>query len=194
MGLMERVYSVLTVSRKESFAGSLALLLPEKKFDPVVNLNSGAAARRAMLERDFDLVIIDFPLPDESGVRLAIEAVGNKKSVALIVVSADKYTEVFMKVAEYGVFTLMKPLPAREAERAVEWMCVTRERLRGYERAEKSVSEKMEEIRLVNRAKWILIDVLGMSENDAHRYIEKQAMDRCVTKSEVARGIISTYE
>ncbi len=52
----------------------------------------------------------------------------------------------------------------------------------------------MEEIRLVNRAKWILIDVLGMSENDAHRYIEKQAMDRCVTKAEVARGIISTYE
>ena len=187
MGLMERVYSVLTVSRKESFADSLASLLPEKKFDPVVNLNSGAAARRAMLERDFDLVIIDFPLSDESGVRLAIEAVGNKKSVALIVVSADKYTEVFMKVAEYGVFTLM-------TERAVEWMCVTRERLRGYERAEKSVSEKMEEIRLVNRAKWILIDVLGMSENDAHRYIEKQAMNRCVTKSEVARGIISTYE
>ncbi len=118
MGLMERVYSVLTVSRKESFANSLAVLLPEKKFDPVVNLNSGAAARRAMLERDYDLVIIDFPLPDESGVRLSVEAVGNKKSVALIVVSADKYTEVFMKVAEYGVFTLMKPLPAREAERA----------------------------------------------------------------------------
>ena len=159
MGLMERVYSVLTVSRKESFADSLAFLLPEKKFDPVINFDSGAA-----------------------------------KSVALIVVSADKYTEVFMKVAEYGVFTLMKPLPQREAERAVEWMCVTRERLRGYERAEKSVSEKMEEIRLVNRAKWILIDVLGMSENDAHRYIEKQAMNRCVTKSEVARGIISTYE
>lgn len=194
MGLMERVYSVLTVSRKESFADSLAFLLPEKKFDPVINFDSGAAARRAMIERDFDLIIIDFPLSDESGARLAIEAVRNRKSVALIVVSADKYTEVFMKVAEYGVFTLMKPLPAREAERAIEWMCVTRERLRGYERAEKSVSEKMEEIRLVNRAKWILIDVLGMSENDAHRYIEKQAMDRCVTKSEVARGIISTYE
>ena len=49
-----------------------------------------------------------------------------------------------------------------------------------------SVEEKMEEIRLVNRAKWILIEQLKMNEPDAHRHIEKQAMDRCVSKKEIA--------
>ena len=42
--------------------------------------------------------------------------------------------------------------------------------------------------------KWILISVLGMSEPDAHRYIEKQAMDRSMTRKAVAEEIIKTYQ
>ena len=56
-----------------------------------------------------------------------------------------------------------------------------------------SVEEKMEEIRIVNRAKWLLISELKMDEPQAHRYIEKQAMDRCISKKEVAEEIIRTY-
>ena len=52
----------------------------------------------------------------------------------------------------------------------------------------------MEEIRLVNRAKWLLISELKMSENDAHKYIEKQAMDRCITRRAMAESIIRTYK
>ena len=52
----------------------------------------------------------------------------------------------------------------------------------------------MEEIRLVNRAKWILIEQLKMTEAEAHRFIEKQAMDRCSAKREIALGIIKTYQ
>ena len=58
----------------------------------------------------------------------------------------------------------------------------------------KAIEEKMEEIRLVNRAKWLLIGELNMTEQEAHRYIEKQAMDRCVTKRAVAEQILSTYK
>ena len=73
-------------------------------------------------------------------------------------------------------------------------MSSARERLRKSEKKALSIEEKMEEIRLANRAKWLLIDELKMSEPDAHRYIEKQAMDRCVSKREVAEEIIKTYE
>ena len=61
-------------------------------------------------------------------------------------------------------------------------------------RKAESLEEKMEEIRLVNRAKWLLIEQLKMTEPDAHRYIEKTAMDRCVTKRTVAETIIKTYQ
>ena len=51
----------------------------------------------------------------------------------------------------------------------------------------------MAEIRIVNRAKWLLISELKMKEPEAHRYIEKQSMDRCVSKRIVAEEIIKTY-
>lgn len=51
----------------------------------------------------------------------------------------------------------------------------------------------MEEIRIVGRAKLLLIEKLKMTEPDAHRYIEKTAMDRCISKRAVAESIIKTY-
>ena len=45
-------------------------------------------------------------------------------------------------------------------------------------------------LRLVNCAKWLLIGQLGMTEADAHRWLEKQAMDRCVSRRSVAEEII----
>ncbi len=51
----------------------------------------------------------------------------------------------------------------------------------------------MAEIRIVSRAKLLLISEMQMDEAQAHRYIEKQAMDRCVTKRAIAEEIINTY-
>jgi len=76
---------------------------------------------------------------------------------------------------------------------ALDWMASARERLRKLEKKTLSIEEKMKEIRIVNRAKWLLITELKMSEPDAHRYIEKKAMDRCVTKREIAEEIIKMY-
>ena len=76
---------------------------------------------------------------------------------------------------------------------SLDWMKCERERLRGAEKKAVSLEEKMEEIRLVNRAKWILISELKMGENEAHRYIEKHAMDLCIPKKEVAQDIIRRY-
>lgn len=76
---------------------------------------------------------------------------------------------------------------------ALDWLTSARERLRQTEKKVLSVEEKIDEIRLVNRAKWLLISELKMTEPDAHRYIEKQAMDRCVQKRRIAEEIIKTY-
>ncbi|MBQ8898803.1 MAG: ANTAR domain-containing protein [Clostridia bacterium] len=72
-------------------------------------------------------------------------------------------------------------------------MSSARERLRKTVEKTLSIEEKMEEIRIVNRAKWILIRELKLDEPEAHRYIEKQAMDRCISKRIVAEEIIKTY-
>ena len=65
--------------------------------------------------------------------------------------------------------------------------------MRKSEKKALSIEEKMEEIRIVNRVKWLLIIELKMDEQGAHRYIEKQAMDRCISKRIVVEEIIKTY-
>lgn len=52
----------------------------------------------------------------------------------------------------------------------------------------------VDEIRLVNRAKLILIKIYGMTEPEAQRAITKSAMDRCVRKRAVALEIITLHE
>ena len=76
---------------------------------------------------------------------------------------------------------------------ALCWLASARERLRKFEKKTLTIEEKMAEIRLVNKAKWILISELHMTEPEAHRYLEKQAMDRCIARRVVAEEIIKTY-
>ena len=42
----------------------------------------------------------------------------------------------------------------------------------------------------MNRAKWSLIQHRGMSETEAHHYLEKQAMERCVSKRVIIEEIL----
>lgn len=193
MSLKERVYSVLVISAKENFNASLQSLLPESKYAPVQMVSSVSLAKRVLLERSFDFVFINTPLPDDFGTRFAIEISGNKGTVILLLVRNEVYEEVCDKVTEYGILTLPKPASKQMVAHTLNFMAGIRERLRKLENQSLSMEEKMKEIRLVNRAKWVLIDELKMSEADAHRYIEKQAMDRCVSRREIAEEIISTY-
>lgn len=193
MSLKERVYSVLVISAKENFNVSLQSLLPESKYSPVQIVSSFSSAKRMLLERSFDFILINTPLPDDFGTRFAIEISANKGTVILLLVRNEVYEEVCDKVTEYGILTLPKPASKQMVIHTLNFMAGIRERLRKLEKKSLSMEEKMEEIRLVNRAKWVLIGELKMTEADAHRYIEKQAMDRCVSRREIAEEIISTY-
>ena len=50
---------------------------------------------------------------------------------------------------------------------------------------------QLQDLKRIQKAKGLLMRQLGMTEQDAHRYIEKQAMDRCVTRRAVAEDILS---
>lgn len=194
MDFKERVYSVLIVSDTEKFRSSLTSLLPESTFSPVVSVPDHASAKRAMLEREFDLALINGTHADDRAAKLAIDVCSEKSAVALLFVKRELYAEIYAKVSDFGVLTIPLPSSPQMVTQALDWARATRERMRRYEKTAQTVQQKMEEIRAVNRAKWLLIDVLKMTEADAHRYIEKQAMDRCVSKLEVAKSIINTYK
>ena len=193
MSLKEQVYNVLIVSAAEGFNDALATLLLTSKYSPTNFVSNISAAKRALAERAFDFVIINSPLPDDIGTRFAIDTGSSKETVVLLMVRAELQEEIYDKVAEHGVFVLPKPTSKPTMAIALSWLSSAREKLRKTEKKTLSIEEKMEEIRIVNRAKWILISELKLDEPEAHRYIEKQAMDRCVSKKVIAEEIIKTY-
>ena len=189
----EVVYSVLVVSSAQKFNDALSSMLPYSDYYPVCFVSNIAAAKRELLDKTYDFVIINAPLPDDYGTRFAIDTCVKSGTVVLLLLRSDSYEEINAKVTSHGVFTLQKPTPTQTLQQGLKWMASARERLRQLESKAITIEEKMEEIRLVNRAKWILIEQLKMTEQEAHRHVEKQPMDRCCSKKEIALGIIKTY-
>ena len=194
MVFQERTYSVLIVTASDSFVSSVMPLLPVTDYWPVTTVRSVSEARRRIAEADFDIVLINAPLPDDFGMRLAIDICTNSGAGVLLMVKNDLFIDIYAKVISYGVITLSKPTNLQMVAQNLRILCATRERLRQMEAKQATVEEKIEEMRLVNRAKWLLIECLGMTEPEAHRYIEKQSMDERISKREVAENIIKTYK
>ena len=194
MEFTERRYSVLLVSSSPKFNESMLALLPESRFYPVAAVSDVSSARRRLLESKHDIVIINAPLPDDFGTRLALCICENSGAGVLLFVKAEHYPDINGRVSPFGVLALPKPTTSQAVSQSLQLLCGTRERLRRMEQKTASIEEKMEEIRIINRAKLLLMEQLKMTEKEAHRFIEKQAMDRCVTRITIAQSILSTYK
>ena len=192
MEFTERRYSVLLVSSSPKFNESMLALLPESRFYPVAAVSDVSSARRRLLESKYDIVIINAPLPDDFGTRLALNICDNSGTAVLLFVKAEHYPDINGRVSLFGVLALPKPASSQTVSQSLQLLCGTRERLRRMEQKTASIEEKMEEIRIINRAKLLLMEQLKMTEKEAHRFIEKQAMDRCVTRITIAQSILST--
>lgn len=190
----EYTYRVLIASSSDKFTEGIMPLLPENEFGPIETAKSAGEAKRKLLERCFDIILINTPLTDAFGTELALDAVTDTRSGALMFLKNDVYEAVTDKVIDYGVFTLAKPVSLSMIRQILKNMYAMQERFRLMEKKTARLEEKMQEIRTVNHAKWTLIRNMGITEDEAHRLIEKQAMDTRRTKSEVAEGIIRTYE
>lgn len=189
----EQTASVMIVSTTDKALGFFQKILPKDQFYPLTWVHSAGEAQRELVNKSVDIVVINAPLKDEMGTELAIELAQNNSCGVMMMVKNDVYEQVSYKVEEYGVLTLPRPCTAQQAFQTMKLLLATKQRLKALEQKTASLEEKMKEIRLVNRAKGLLMDNLKFTEQEAHRYIEKAAMDNCRKKSEIAQNIINTY-
>lgn len=190
----EDTYRVLLVSASDKFNTVTASLLPSSEFWPVTVAKSAGEAQRRLLDARYDIVLVNTPLPDEFGTALAEDACEKTQASVLLLVKRELHDEIYCKVMEAGVITLPKPTNEAAMSQMLRTLCSVRERLRRLEERQVTVEKKIEELRLVNRAKWLLIQRLHMTEEDAHQYIRRQAMDKRVTQREAAEDILRTYQ
>ena len=188
----KNIYRVLIAGANDRTFDSLRELLPPDSYEPPLRAGSAGEVKRMLLETDVDLVILNAPLRDEFGTQLALNLSQDNLCV-LMLVPAESFDAVCYKVEDEGILTLSKPVSRNGLLGAIKLLTAMRGKLRKLDRQNQALQEKMQDIRTVNRAKWLLIEIKRMTENEAHYYIEKQAMDMRLSRREVAEEIIRYY-
>ena len=188
----EGYHSILIVSTSEQFVPVIKKLL--KGFAAVDVRKSGALARRSILEGYYDLVVINGPLCDETGEDLAIFVTEKCNASVLLVIPQDVMENVLQLVTDVGVLVIGKPCPVGKLDKAVRFLVATQKKIREQEQKVIALNEKMEEMRIVNKAKFLLIEEKHMLEDEAHRWIGKQAMDHGISRGRAARKILDEME
>lgn len=149
--------------------------------------------RRKFGENEYDIVLINAPLKNESGEQLAIEMAEKNISQVILVVPIEFIDQITSKVENYGVITVEKPINKALFASAIKLAEVTQRRVEMVANENRKLKKKMDELKLISRAKCLLVSVLGVDEEGAHKYIEKQAMDERMTRKEVAEEVISRF-
>lgn len=193
MATAKRKFRVLVAGSGDKIYDYIVQTLPRSGFDPILRAEDAGEARRLMLDSPVDIVIINTPLSDDFGVELALD-LAERSTGVLLLVKNELYDQVCYKVEDSGVLTMGKPMTRQGFYSAVKLLSAMTARLSKMEKANRTLQEKMADIRVVNRAKWLLIEHHHMKEQDAHYFIEKQAMDTRMSRREVAENIIRTYD
>lgn len=186
--------NILLVSSTSEILNIISRLLQSQSFSRIVTTQNGNEARRYLISSDFDLIIIDSPLPDEFGHSFALHAAEKTSSGIIMLAKAENLDDSLSELEDEGVFVLPKPISPEFFYQAVKLLIASRKRVAILESENQKLQGRIQEMRLVDRAKCILIQYLNMTESQAHRYIEKQSMDLRQSKTSIAENILKTYE
>jgi len=185
---------ILLVSRKGKSKDMLVQLLEAELATQIETAYTEEDASALMETKEFDLVIINSPLEGKTGVDLAVFA-AEKYTAGVLLAVQNKYANVIaQKVEPYGVLVVGKPIVKAFFNQAVKFAEVTAHRVLSLKEENIHLQLKLEEMKIISRAKCVLIQYLSMTEGQAHKYIEKQAMDMRLSKHHVAKQILKAYE
>ena len=186
--------SALIVSNSEKGTNFIIQMLNAASIQEIEVLKSCGESRRLLIEREFDLVIVNAPLRDESGESLSRYVASKNISQVILLVNSEHFDEISAVCEEDGVLTVSKPVNRTIFWSALKLASSAQKQVKRIQAENNMLKQKIEDIRAIDRAKCLLISYLSMSEQEAHRYIEKQAMDLRTTRRAIAEGIQKMYE
>ena len=160
----------------------------------IQRVTNGSEARRMLGAQPFSMVIINAPLEDEFGSDLSLFALDNNITNVILLVKSDIREAVESKLESNGVLVLPKPLSLLLLMKSLSIFRAMNERFENLLKKNRKLEDKIEELKLVDRAKCALIIHEHMSEEDAHKHIEKTAMNQRRTRKEIAKAVLEIYE
>ncbi len=155
---------------------------------------SGNEAIRRVRSEASDILLINFELPDMTGLEVAtIIGDENLCSVVLLVSQMQRDFAEDM-VADYDITLFTKPVNGVVLLNTLEVVLHNRRRMRKLESELSKLKRNMEDRKLIEKAKGILMKRKSISEGEAYRRIQKMSMDSRVAMRDIANKIIELAE
>ena len=141
-----------------------------------------------------DGVLIAEPIAGSSGRELALQ-LKKRHCMAVLLLAAPEHAGTDAALLEQsGVLVLPNDAPESLIVQTIRLLTAVRIQLEQMQHKTEKLEAKVADIRIINRAKLLLVQHLQMTETEAHKYIEKQAMDTSMRRRTIAENIIRTYE
>lgn len=189
--LMKRA---LVISKNDRNAQAIKVLLEQEGYTELSIATSAVEAKKCIAIDDFNLIFIYTPLEDEVGLNLSVYLAERTYAGVFIALSEKTALQMQERLSASGVVTLNKPLTAEVLHQSISVWNTLAVRINLLERENEQLKSRLEEIKLIDRAKCVLMQCLAMSEPQAHKFIERQAMDLRISKKRVAEQVLNTYE
>ncbi len=169
----------------------LAEMLGEEGYDVVGQAGDGQRAIELAQELRPDLVILDVKMPVLDGIAAA-EQIAAQRIAPVVILTAFSQRDLVERARDAGAMAyLVKPFQRSDLVPAIEMAISRFAEVSLLEQEVTDLKESLATRKAVDRAKGVLQAQLGLSEQDAFRWIQKTAMDLRLSMGEVAEGVVT---
>jgi AmiR/NasT family two-component response regulator len=169
----------------------LAEMLAEEGYDVVGQAGDGQRAVELVEELRPDLVVLDVKMPKLDGITAA-SRIAEQRIAPVVILTAFSQRELVERARDAGAMAyVVKPFGKSDLLPAVEMARSRFAELRQLESEVADLTERLETRKMVDRAKGMLQQTLGVTEPEAFRWIQKTAMDLRMSMRQVADGVVS---
>ena len=141
----------------------------------------------------YDLVIVSTPLRSEFGLNFVADVRSRTDAVILVLAKTEIADEVQNRIKFTGAYVLPRPFSKQSLVQTIKMALMARENMQRLEQEKSKLTKQLDDVKTIDRAKCCLIEYLNLTENQAHRHIQKLAMDTRRTQREIAEDILRTY-
>ena len=170
-------------------------ILEANGYDVVGEASDGFEAIEVCKKYNPSLVLMDIDMPLLDGIKASKVLTKEKLVGGIILLTAfedKKYIEMAKEVGAFGY--MIKPVNEKVFIPTVE-MCLSKaEEFYELKKDYDKINNKLNDRKLIEKAKGLLVKQLNSNENEAYNRIRKLSMDRRTTKAEIAKIIIVGYE
>lgn len=185
--------NVLIVAKTEDVCDSISELLLDLSCDSVTTYTSGAIVRGIDVSH-FETIIVSTPLSDQFGLNFVADICHNTNAGIIVLAKHDIAEEVQQKLNFTGAYVLGRPFNKSVFIQTIKFSIIAKNNIERLEQEKEQLNQQISDIKTINRAKSYLMEYLKLTEEQAHRHIQKQAMDLRKPQRAVAEDIIKTYQ